>query len=284
MVVKGVQFRNHRVMGDIIELARRYRDEGADELVFYDITASPDGRTVDRNWVNRVAEVLDIPFCVAGGIRNLVDAETVLNLGADKISINSPAIENPELIEVLARRFGSQCVVVGVDSLAVESDSLTAEAESVEVEADSLAAGSSNHDAADRRGQGSRPSAGPDYAVYQYTGDPNRSRTSGRRTLDWIAEAQDRGAGEIVLNCMNQDGVRKGYDIQQLTRVRAVCQVPLIASGGAGAMRHFREVFERADVDGALAASVFHTAAIPIPALKRYLIGAEIPMRPPEEE
>ena len=245
MVVKGVRFRNHRVMGDIIELARRYRDEGADELVFYDITASPDGRTVDRNWVNRVAEVLDIPFCVAGGIRNLVDAETVLNLGADKISINSPALENPNLIEVLARRFGSQCVVVGVDSLA---------------------------------------SGRSDYMVYQYTGDPDRSRTSGRRTLDWITEAQARGAGEIVLNCMNQDGVRKGYDVEQLARVREVCQVPLIASGGAGTMEHFREVFELANVDGALAASVFHTAAIPIPVLKRYLIGAAIPMRPPEEE
>lgn len=257
MVVKGVQFRNHRVMGDIIELARRYRDEGADELVFYDITASPDGRTVDRDWVNRVAEVLDIPFCVAGGIRNLADAETVLNLGADKISINSPALENPDLIEVLARRFGSQCVVVGVDS---------------------LAPGAANGNGA------SESPVEPDYTVYQYTGDPNRSRTSGRRTLDWITEAQARGAGEIVLNCMNQDGVRKGYDIEQLARVRAVCQVPLIASGGAGAMQHFRDVFERADVDGALAASVFHTAAISIPELKRYLIGAAIPMRPPEEE
>ena len=244
-------------MGDIIELASRYRDEGADELVFYDITASPDGRTVDRNWVNRVAEVLDIPFCVAGGIRNLADAETVLNLGADKISINSPALENPDLIEILARRFGSQCVVVGVDS---------------------LARGPSNGKTNDER------PAELDYVVYQYTGDPNRSRTSGRRTLAWIAEAQARGAGEIVLNCMNQDGVREGYDIEQLARVRAVCQVPLIASGGAGAMEHFKEVFERAHVDGALAASVFHTAAIPIPKLKKYLIDAAIPMRPPEEE
>ncbi len=257
MVVKGVQFRNHRVMGDIIELARRYRDEGADELVFYDITASPDGRTVDRNWVNRVAEVLDIPFCVAGGIRNLADAETVLNLGADKISINSPALENPGLIGILARRFGSQCVVVGVDSLARKP--------------------SNGNDI-------NRLQADSDYVVYQYTGDPDRSQTSGRRTLDWIAEAQARGAGEIVLNCMNQDGVRKGYDIEQLSRVRAQCQVPLIASGGAGAMEHFSEVFKRADVDGALAASVFHSAAIPIPALKKYLIDAAIPMRPPEEE
>ena len=277
MVVKGVQFRNHRVMGDIIELARRYRDEGADELVFYDITASPDGRTVDRNWVNRVAEVLDIPFCVAGGIRNLADAETVLNLGADKISINSPALENPDLIEILARRFGSQCVVVGVDSLALARRPSSDGGGNK----DELTRGTTSSDVGRQDGQ---PPTDTDYVVYRYTGDPNRSRTSGRRTLDWITEALARGAGEIVLNCMNQDGVRKGYDIEQLARVREVCQVPLIASGGAGAMEHFREVFERADVDGALAASVFHTAAIPIPDLKRYLIGAAIPMRPPEEE
>ena len=244
MVVKGVQFRNHRVMGDIIELASRYRDEGADELVFYDITASPDGRTVDRSWVNRVAAVLDIPFCVAGGIRTLAGAETVLNLGADKISINTPALEHPELIEELALRFGSQCVVVGVDSRAEDGD----------------------------------------YMVYQYTGDPDRSRSSRRRTLDWITEVQERGAGEIVLNCMNQDGVRRGYDLEQLARVRDICRVPLIASGGAGEMSHFKEVFQEARVDGALAATVFHSAAIPIPALKKYLIEAAIAMRPPENQ
>ncbi len=242
--MKGVQFRNHRVMGDILDLAERYRDEGADELVFYDITASPDGRTVDRRWVNRVASVLDIPFCVAGGIRTLADAEAVLNLGADKISINSPALENPELIETLARRFGSQCVVVGVDSAAEDND----------------------------------------YWVYQYTGDPERSRSSQRRTLDWIREVEERGAGEIVLNCMNQDGVRQGYDLEQLRRVRAVCRVPLIASGGAGELEHFKDVFQIARVDGALAASVFHSAAIRIPDLKTYLIDAQIAMRPPENK
>ena len=244
VVVKGVQFRDHRVMGDILELAGRYRDEGADELVFYDITASPEGRTVDRSWVNRVAAVLDIPFCVAGGIRTLADAEAVLNLGADKISINSPALEDPELIETLARRFGSQCVVVGVDSSAEEND----------------------------------------YWVYQYTGDPERSRSSQRKTLEWIREAEERGAGEIVLNCMNQDGVRQGYDLEQLRRVRAVCRVPLIASGGAGELEHFKDVFQVAGVDGALAASVFHSAAIRIPDLKGYLIDAQIAMRPPEVE
>jgi cyclase len=119
VVVKGVQFRNHRVMGDILDLATRYRDEGADELVFYDITASPDGRTVDRSWVNRVAAVLDIPFCVAGGIRSLADAESVLNFGAEKISVNSPALENPDLVNELVRRFGSQCIVIGCIGTAI---------------------------------------------------------------------------------------------------------------------------------------------------------------------
>jgi cyclase len=236
-----VQFRDHRVIGDILELAARYRDEGADEVVFYDITASPEGRTVDRSWINRVASVLDIPFCVAGGIRSVADAEAVLNFGADKISINSPALERPELIDELVRRFGSQCVVLGIDTLERDGD----------------------------------------YHVYQYTGDPNRSRPSARRTLDWVREVQARGAGEIVLNCMNRDGVRKGYDTAQLAKVRALTRVPLIASGGAGLPEHFRDVFALADVDGALAASVFHSAAIAIPDLKRYLIAAGIRIRPP---
>jgi len=238
--VKGVRFRDHRVVGDILELARRYRDEGADELVFYDITASPDGRMVDRSWVNRVAAVLDIPFCVAGGIRSVADAESVLNLGADKISINSPALERPALIDELVRRFGSQCVVIGIDSLERDGD----------------------------------------YHVYQYTGDPNRTKAAERRTLDWVREVERRGAGELVLNCMNQDGVRKGYDVPQLAAVRAVARIPLIASGGAGAMEHFKEVFEVARVDGALAASVFHTAAIDIGELKRYLAAAGLAIRP----
>jgi cyclase len=235
-----VKFRDHRVVGDILALAHRYRDEGADELVFYDITASPDGRTVDRSWVNRVAEVLDIPFCVAGGIRSVADAESVLNLGADKISINSPALERPALIDELVRRFGSQCVVIGIDSLEREGD----------------------------------------YHVYQYTGDPSRTQAAQRKTLEWVREVEHRGAGEIVLNCMNQDGVRKGYDVVQLSAVRAATQVPLIASGGAGAMEHFKQVFEVAHVDGALAASVFHTAAIEIGELKRYLASAGIAIRP----
>jgi cyclase len=239
-VVKGVRFRDHRVVGDILELAARYRAQGADELVFYDITASPEGRTVDRRWVARVARILDIPFCVAGGIATLEDAEYVLAAGAEKVSVNSPALADPALIGRLARRFGSQCVAVGVDSLR----------------------------------------DGGEYRVRQYTGDPSRERATGRSTLEWLHEAQDRGAGEIVLNCMANDGVRQGFDLEQLAAAREVCHVPLVASGGAGEPAHFAAVFLQADVDGALAASVFHSGEVAIPALKQYLIDCGIEVRP----
>jgi len=239
-VVKGVRFRDHVVVGGIVELALRYRDAGADELVFYDITASPRGRLVERAWVERVARVIDIPFCVAGGIRSVEEARAVLHAGADKVSINSPALQRPELIGELAAAFGVQCVVVGIDSLR------------------------------DADGQ---------WRVRQYTGDPSRTQALARRTLDWIVEAQRRGAGEIVLNCMGSDGVRAGYDVAQLSRARAVCEVPLIASGGAGEPAHFREVFARADVDGALAASVFHSGAIAVDELKRWLAAQGVAVR-----
>ena len=227
-------------MGDILELATRYRDEGADELVFYDITASPEGRSVDRDWVKRVARVLDIPFCVAGGIRSVADAEEILNAGAEKVSVNSPALANPDLINALSARFGAQCVVVGVDS------QLT----------------------------------GDGYRAFQFTGDPSRTRESGRDVLAWVREIQDRGGGEIVLNCMGSDGVRRGYDVEQLSKIREICHVPLVASGGAGAVEHFTAVFKEADVDAALAASVFHSGAIVIGDLKRELRAAGVEVRP----
>jgi cyclase len=239
-VVKGVRFRDHRIVGDILELAARYRDEGADELVFYDISASPENRSVDRSWVMRVARTLDIPFCVAGGIRSVAQAEEILACGAEKVSVNSPALEHPELIDALSQRFGAQCVVVGVDSQTMD------------------------------RG----------YRVQQFTGDPERTRDTSRSTLDWVIEAQRRGAGEIVLNCMSSDGVRRGFDIAQLRAIREVCRVPLVASGGAGAAEHFTEVFRAARVDAALAASVFHSGEIAIPDLKRRLRGAGIEVRP----
>lgn len=231
-VVKGMRFRDHVVVGDVVELALRYRDEGADELVFYDITASPEGRGVDPAWVERVAREIDIPFCVAGGIRSVAHARAVLYAGADKVSVNSPALERPQLIDELAEAFGVQCVVVGVDSLRDDDG---------------------------------------EWRVRQYSGDPAQTRVLPRRTLDWVVEAQRRGAGEIVLNCMGSDGVRKGYDIEQLRAVRAACKVPLVASGGAGAREHFRDAFALADVDAALAASVFHSGAIGIGALKAWL-------------
>jgi len=239
-VVKGVRFRDHRIVGDILELAARYREEGADELVFYDISASPDGRSVDRTWVSRVARVLDIPFCVAGGIRSVAEAEEVLAAGAEKISVNSPALEDPDLINALSERFGAQCVVVGIDSQTIEGE----------------------------------------YRVQQFTGDVRRTRNTGRSTIEWAHEVQRRGAGEIVLNCMASDGVRGGYDIAQLRAVREICHVPLVASGGAGAAQHFAEVFQAAHVDAALAASVFHSGEIAIPNLRRELRALGIEVRP----
>jgi imidazole glycerol-phosphate synthase subunit HisF len=176
---------------------------------------------------------------VAGGISSEADAEAVLNAGAEKISINSPALAEPSLIDRLAKRFGSQCVVVGIDSQ-------------------------------------TEPEG---YRVYQYTGDPNRSRSSGRDTLAWVREVQARGAGEIVLNCMASDGVKRGYDLQQLLAVRACCDVPLVASGGAGSLEHFYALFQQQAADAALAASVFHSGQIAIPDLKRFLKTRNIEVR-----
>ena len=237
-VVKGVKFRDHRDVGDIVDLALRYRDEGADELVFYDITASAEGRGVDTAWVHRVAQVIDIPFCVAGGIRSRDEAERVLERGADKISVNSPALERPELIGELAEAFGRQCVVVGIDSL-VGSDGR--------------------------------------WIVKQYTGKVEATRDAGRETLAWAREAVALGAGEIVLNCIDRDGVRRGYDLAQTAAIIPL-GVPVIASGGAGTVQHFADAFA-AGVSGALAASVFHDRRIAIGDLKDALAAQGIEVR-----
>lgn len=239
-VVKGRRFRDHVDMGDIVELAERYRQEGADELVFYDITASPQRRRVDVAWVERVARVIDIPFGVAGGIRSVADARAVLHAGADKVSVNTPATQRPALVAELAGEFGTQCVVVGVDSLL------------------------------DPDGQ---------WRIRQFTGTPEATRSLPVTTLEWVQQVQELGAGEVVLNCMGSDGVRGGYDLEQLRAVRAVCAVPLVASGGAGRIEHFVEVFQVADVDAALAASVFHSGAVPIPELKADLAAAGVEVR-----
>lgn len=237
-VVKGVQFRDHRDAGDIVEQALRYREEGADELVFYDISASAEGRSLATDWVRRIARVIDIPFAVAGGLRSRDEAAACLDAGADKVSVNSPALERPELVDELARDFGSQCVVLGVDTYERDGD----------------------------------------YFVHQYTGRPDLSRDTGRRTLDWVREGTARGAGEIVLNCMRKDGVRTGYDIAHTRAVIEAVTVPVIASGGAGTPEHFRDAFE-AGASGALAATVFHDRLIPIPDLKEFLATCGIEVR-----
>ena len=238
-VVKGVQFRNHEIVGSILELAKRYCDDGADELVFYDISASTKGEVVSKKWVSEVAKRIDIPFCVAGGIRDVDTAKEILYAGADKISINSPAIDHPDLITTLALEFGNQCVVIGIDSL-------------------------------ERDGE---------YWVYQYTGDVKTIKPAQKKTSDWIESVSQLGAGEIVLNCMNQDGMRKGYDTKQLKMMKAHTTLPLIASGGAGKKEDFRAVFKDSDVDGALAATVFHKAIISITDLKAFLKQACIATR-----
>ncbi|RLV58401.1 imidazole glycerol phosphate synthase subunit HisF [Parashewanella curva] len=240
-VVKGVQFTNHKIMGDIVDLAARYSDEGADELVFYDITASAYGNKVDKSWVRQVAEVINIPFCVAGGIKTLEHAREILAYGADKISINSPALTEPELITRMQDEFGKQCIVVGIDSY---------------------------HDQESNS-----------YKVKQFTGSDSTTQFTDWYTLDWVEKVQQLGCGEIVLNAINQDGVKNGYDIEQLQKVRSACTVPLIASGGAGSIQHFIDVFNQTNVDGALAASVFHKQEIAISDLKQQLANNQIPTR-----
>ncbi|CAL4042129.1 Imidazole glycerol phosphate synthase subunit HisF [Buchnera aphidicola (Tetraneura ulmi)] len=239
-VVKGVQFKSHEIIGDIIPLVIRYLKEGADELVFYDISASVCNTLVEKKWISKIAEIIDIPFCVAGGIKNLKDVQAILSFGADKISINSPAIENPSLISRIADRFGSQCLVVGIDSW---FDRISNK-----------------------------------YKVYQFTGSNKRIKETNLDVFDWVNQVQLLGAGEIVLNVMNSDGLRKGYDLIQLSKVREFCKIPLVASGGAGSIFDFYNVFKISKVDGALAASVFHKKLLNINTLKKTLseLGLEI--------
>lgn len=238
-VVKGVRFEGHADMGDPAELARRYRDEGADEVVIYDIAASAEGRTIDYGWLAQVARVLDIPLTVAGGIRSREQAMACLEHGADKVSINSPALERQALIGEIAELAGSQCVVVGVDSRVIDGV----------------------------------------WRAFQYTGAADTIRGTPRRTMDWIVEAQERGAGEIVLNCMDRDGVRQGFDVDQLREARQRLRIPLVASGGAGVPSHFVDVFREADVSAALAAGIFHSGAVTIADVKRAVRDAGLEVR-----
>ncbi len=236
-VVKGVQFKDHKDMGSIGELAELYAD--ADELVFYDIGASSQGTEIDLNWVDEVAKKISIPFCVAGGINSMEKARDILWRGADKVSINTPALMDPSLINTLARELGSQSTVVGIDSKETNGE----------------------------------------YYVHSHTGSATTTRDTHRKTKDWILEVQDRGAGEIVLNCMNQDGMRQGFDILQLNTMLDVCKVPLVASGGAGSLQDFLNVFQNTKVSAALAASVFHTRKLSVSEVREFLKVNNIPVR-----
>ena len=239
-VVKGVNFLGLRDAGDPVEVARRYSDEGADEVVFLDITATHEGRSTVVDLAARVAEQLSIPFPVGGGIRTTEDFRAVLLQGADKVSVNSAAIDRPELITQAAERFGSQCVVVAID--------------------------------ARRREDGSG------WDVYKHGGRLN----TGLDALAWAAEAERRGAGEILLTSMDCDGTKAGYDLALTAAVSSRAGIPVIASGGAGTMRHFAEAFTKGKADAVLAASLFHYREVEIPALKAYLASCGIPVRPVE--
>ena len=235
VVVKGVRFGDHVVLGDPVDLAQRYRDAGADEIVLYDIKASTIASGVRAELVSRLARALDIPFCVAGGIRTVEDARAILAAGADKISINTPALARPELIEELAAAFGSQCVVVGIDAKPPE--------------------------------------------VYSHTGDVSTMRATQRDVFRWVAEVVRRGAGEIVMNCMHRDGTGEGFDRDFLAQVRRICPLPLVASGGAGTVQHFAEVFRDADVDAALAAGALHRGELTISEIKAAVKSAGFEVR-----
>ena len=238
-VVKGVQFKNHKIVGSILDLAEKYSDDGADELVFYDISASTKGAIVNRDWVSRIAEVINIPFCVAGGIKTLDDAKEILNLGADKISINTPALDNPKLIKQLSDEFGSQCVVIGMDIKIIDNEAY----------------------------------------LFAKTGSEKTVYSTDILATDWIVKVQELGAGEVVINAMGQDGVQQGYDIGLLQKLEKFCSIPMIASGGAGGPQDFITVFQKTNVDGALAASIFHRNEFSIGEIKAVLKTNKINIR-----
>jgi cyclase len=250
-VVKGVNFLNLKKAGDPVELARRYSDEGADELVFLDITASSEKREILRGVVEGVARAISIPFTVGGGIRNVSDARLVLCSGADKVSVNTAAVENPQVITKLADIFGQQCVVVAIDAK-----------RRYEQRADKITV---------------KTGEGPVwFEVYTYGG----RKPTGLDAIKWVAQAAELGAGEFLVTSMDRDGTEDGYDLELTRTVSERVNVPVIASGGAGKPEHFLEAFTAGKADAALAASVFHYNKYPVPVVKKYLRNAGVIVRP----
>lgn len=234
--VKGVNFLNLRYAGDPVNLAARYSEQGADEIVFLDITATNEGRDTIRNVVEKVSQKVFIPLTVGGGIRTLKDIRNILLAGADKASLNTIAVENPEIIEQASKTFGSQCIVIAIDAKK-END---------------------------------------DWYVYINAGQKKTSI----KVMDWIKTVENLGAGEILLTSMDADGTQKGFDLELTRQVSLNTNIPVIASGGAGAvMEHFSDVFEYGAADAALAASIFHYDTVKIKDLKKYLDKNKIPVR-----
>ncbi len=250
-VVKGVEFVNLRKAGDPVELAKRYDEEGADELVFLDITASAHGRETMVDVVERTAEEVFIPLTVGGGIRSVDDINAMLNAGADKVSINTSAVKNPELVRESARVFGSQCIVVAIDCR--RNFEIDKERNVVELENGEKAW----------------------YEVVIYGG----RKPTGIDAVEWAKRVEELGAGEIMLTSMNRDGTKIGYDIPITRKISEEVSIPVIASGGAGKVEHFYEAFTDGKADAALAASIFHFREIEIEDLKNYLKERGIPVR-----
>ncbi|MBS7605878.1 MAG: imidazole glycerol phosphate synthase subunit HisF [Candidatus Bathyarchaeia archaeon] len=249
-VVKGINFIGLRDAGDPVELAKRYSDNKADELVFLDITASAEKRKILKDVVRAVASEINIPFTVGGGIRSLEDAYTVLSNGADKISVNTAAVERPELIKELAETFGSQCVVLAIDAKRI-------------------------YERKPDRNVVETPDGPCWFEVYIYGG----RKPTGIDAIDWAMKGESLGAGEILLTSMDRDGTEIGYDIELTRNISERVNIPVIASGGAGKPEHFLEAFTLGGADAALAASVFHYSKYPIPVIKKYLHERGVPVR-----
>jgi len=251
-VVKGIRFLQRRTAGDPVELARQYCNEGADELVFLDITASPEKRKILKDVVRAVASEINIPFTVGGGIRSIEDARLVLCNGADKVSINTAAVENPELISELAEKFGSQCVVVAIDA------KRRYESRKDKVIVDT-------------------PEGSCWFEVHIYGG--TGGKPTGIDAIKWAVRAAELGAGELLVTSMDRDGTKDGYDLELTRSVSERVKIPVIASGGAGKPEHFLEAFTTGRADAALAASIFHFREYPVPVVKKFLAERGVPVR-----
>ncbi len=256
--VKGVNFINLRDAGDAVELAAVYAEQGADELVFLDITATVEGRGTLLELVRRVAHTINIPFTVGGGISSKADVSALLNAGADKVSINSAAVRNPDLINELALEFGSQCIVVAIDTRNRTPPLSSQERESV------------SPFSWKEKGQGNEV-----HIVHTHGG----RKPTDLLTLEWAKEVEERGAGEILLTSMDTDGTKAGFALELTATISKNANIPVIASGGAGTMEHFYDVFTEGYADAGLAASIFHFKEIEIPALKQYLHERGVSMR-----